>query len=307
MTEVFRWVSFKQRLRLTLRQFLPFLVAAVFLLSTNLAASAIFESVELWDKPWEWSPWRTFTIVLFVLLVLIIFWKRDRLFTAFFAAPLFEARPHLVLFLSQLAEPLAASGGVPSWFCLSGNLERDLLEMEDIKETSKKLWIWEIPLRAIWHHLPKTKPERVLSSVTVVCSKESLAQAPLFFRNVIARYRELRHLKFFVTVVDQGEWRALAVDPQSPPSFAGCRAPDFEKFDELHSWLHFLLKQFRKMGIEEEEVVVDFTGGQKVTSGAALLLTFNRKIKAQYIQTNKPWEPLWFDIVLGFRPTGGMN
>jgi hypothetical protein len=61
------------------------------------------------------------------------------------------------------------------------------------------------------------------------------------------------------------------------------------------------------MGFREKEVVVDFTGGQKVTSGAALLLTFNREIKAQYIQTNAPWEPLWFDIVLGFRPTGGMN
>lgn len=175
------------------------------------------------------------------------------------------------------------------------------------KKTSKKLWIWEIPLRAIWHHLPKTKPEKVLKSVTVVCSKESLTQVPLFFQNVIARYPALQHLEFYVTVVHQGEWRLWAIDPQSPPSFSGCRVPDFEKFDELHSWLHFLLKQFSKMGFREKEVVVDFTGGQKVTSGAALLLTFNREIKAQYIQTNAPWEPLWFDIVLGFRPTGGMN
>lgn len=296
------------RFRIWFRQFKPFGIAALLLLSTNWAAITIFDGVELWGKPWNWSPWRSFTLVLFGGLVFYIFFIRDKLFTISFANPPFEPKQHLVLFLSLLTDPGAKTTGMPPWVSLTGNLEQDLLDLEaKKKEDPHKRWSWEMPLRAIWYHLPETAPERVLKSVTVVCSDKSLEQGPLFFGNVISKYLEFHHLDFFLLVSDKGCWRLIQVNPDSPPSLQYYKAPDFEDCPALHSGFYFLFREFKRMQYQEHEVVVDFTGGQKVTSGVAMLMTFNRQIKAQYIQTEEPWSILWFDIVLGFRPTGGMS
>lgn len=299
------------RLHILFRQFKPFGIAALVLLSINWAATTIFEGMELWGKPWQWSPWRSFTLVLFSGLVLYIFFMQDKLFTISFTTPPVEPKQHLVLFLSLLTDPVTKTTGIPPWSSLTGNLERDLLDLETIKRREPhKKWSWEMPLRAIWHHLPETAPMKILKSVTVVCSDKSLDQAPLFFGNVISKYPELHHLDFFLLVSEKGCWRLIKVNPVNPDSFPSLKdykAPDFEDCPALHSGFYFLFREFRRLQFQEHEVVVDFTGGQKVTSGVAMLMTFNRQIKAQYIQTEDPWSIQWFDIVLGFRPTGGMS
>lgn len=301
MAELFRF-------RTCFRQFKPFGIAALVLLSTNWAATTIFDGVGLLGKPWYWSPWRSFTIVLFAGLVLYIFFIRDKIFNISFATPPFEPKQHLVLFLSLLTDPGSKTTGIPPWVSLTGNLERDLLDLEAKKRGDPpKRWSWEMPLRAIWHHLPETAPEKILKSVTVVCSDKSLGQAPFFFENVITKYPELHHLDFFLLVSDKGCWRLVQVDLDSFPSLQSYKAPNFENCPALHSCFHFLFKEFRRLQFQEHEVVVDFTGGQKVTSGVAMLMTFNRQIKAQYIQTEEPWSIQWFDIVLGLRPPDGMS
>jgi hypothetical protein len=44
------------------------------------------------------------------------------------------------------------------------------------------------------------------------------------------------------------------------------------------------------MKFQEDEIMIDFTGGQKVTSVVAAYISANSKVKAQYVQTNDPWQ-----------------
>jgi len=53
--------------------------------------------------------------------------------------------------------------------------------------------------------------------------------------------------------------------------------------------------------------MIDFTSGQKPTSIVAATLTFNRKIKAQYVQTNDPWRVLSYDVVYATTDTTGLG
>jgi hypothetical protein len=53
-----------------------------------------------------------------------------------------------------------------------------------------------------------------------------------------------------------------------------------------------MLETFRReLDDEEDDIVIDFTGGQKPTSVAAVAITFNRKVRAQYVDTNHPDQP----------------
>ncbi len=62
-----------------------------------------------------------------------------------------------------------------------------------------------------------------------------------------------------------------------------------------------LLRAFKRRRVSDDRIMIDFTGGQKVTSVVAASVTFNRTIKAQYIQTNTPHEVISYDILMGRR------
>jgi hypothetical protein len=82
---------------------------------------------------------------------------------------------------------------------------------------------------------------------------------------------------------------------------------DFEQFDDLSRAIWHLLREFKQRRIRDDQVMLDFTGGQKVTSIVAASVTFNRTIKAQYVQTNSPHEVISYDIQLGLSDTGGLG
>jgi sigma54-dependent transcription regulator len=85
---------------------------------------------------------------------------------------------------------------------------------------------------------------------------------------------------------------------------------NFEHFDELSDALAYLLREFRrgKIGkIPDSDIMIDFTGGTKVASVVAAAITFNRSIKAQYVQTNDPWKAISYDILLASPDTGGLG
>ena len=65
--------------------------------------------------------------------------------------------------------------------------------------------------------------------------------------------------------------------------------------------------KMRRKGIPESEIMVDFTGGQKPSSVVAAAVTFNRRVKAQYVQTNRPWNVVSYDLILGTSDTPGME
>lgn len=209
-----------------------------------------------------------------------------------------EKRPHLILFLSNLPEgrpPLL--DGVPAEVTLSGELPKDLDALVAWKAQAGLRWSWEMPLRSIAHHLG------TLRTVTLLCSHESIRQVH-WFAQIIARYEALHSVALRLFLHQQHDLPVLLECPTTAQSQGGW---DFEHFDDLSDAVFRLLDDLRHRRISDEEIMIDFTGGQKVTSVVATAVTFNRPIKAQYVQTNPPHEVISYDILLGVPETGGVE
>src|SRR5207253_2024884 len=86
-----------------------------------------------------------------------------------------------------LKGPIPYRDGIPDGLILTGNMEADLEAMADYKQ-GKPFWKWEMPLRAIKHHLGR------LRTITLICSPESLTHVHWFgqiMRNYYGHYLQL--------------------------------------------------------------------------------------------------------------------
>ena len=179
---------------------------------------------------------------------------------------------------------------------LSGDLNNDIEEMVRFKKTNHP-WRWEMPLRGIRHHLQNN----ILKTVTFVCSNVSVEQVH-WFKNFCGRYPEMTDITFY---------NLLKTHPKfvisSSESFKKEQGWNFESFDELSEAMSILLQIFKNHKFEEQDIMIDFTGGQKVTSVVAASITFNRKIKSQYVQTNPEWEVLSYDVIHAYSDTEGLG
>ena len=73
---------------------------------------------------------------------------------------------------------------------------------------------------------------------------------------------------------------------------------DFENFEAVHEALESIHNKLVEELVEEVELCVDITGGQKPTSAAAGLFTVNKDVVIQYVQTNRPKKPQMYDVRL---------
>lgn len=285
----------------SLREIAPWINAAVAILSGNWAAQAVYESVQfvLAGEKVTFSPMRVFYVLLFSGSAIFFYLQRHKLFpprTRYFRNRDAEKRRHLILFLSYIRRELEQSGGIPEGLELSGDIEADIRQIELFKK-GKPNWPWEMPIRAIRHHL-----DAPLETVTLVCSKESVCQASLFL-SICDRYECFKKLSFNMLAAeddDKVSFRPLI----TPADACVCKGFDFESFDELTRAVWYLLRQFKDRGYRDRDIMIDITGGQKPTSIVGAAVTFNRKIKAQYIQTNDPWEVLSYDVIHESSTTG---
>lgn len=240
-------------------------------------------------------------IAFFSIMVVWLYRVRNRFFqprTRFLQdveAP--EKREHLVLFLSDLDLSRGKyHDGVPEGVIFSNDLDRDISTLE-VHKKSNPFWRWEMPLRAIRYHLGR------LQTITLVCSPQSMQQVH-WFRQVLDRYPSLDHVSVQVFAKENNS-PALIECPKTSTSKGGW---EFERFDELSRAVQHLLRIYLKeKKVDEGQIMIDFTGGQKVTSVVAASVTFNRKIKAQYVQTNPPWNVVSYDILFGSSETGGLG
>ena len=122
------------------------------------------------------------------------------------------------------------------------------------------------------------------------------------FLAICKKYAEFSDCSYYLLIPDQ---RQLI----SAQTVVACYKLgwDFESFNELSDAMWLLCKNFRKQGYAEKDIMIDFTGGQKVTSVVAAAITFNRKIKAQYVQTSDPWKVLSYDVIHASPDTGGFG
>lgn len=263
-----------------------------------------------WKEPLGWPRATTGTAFgLLVAAALLAVWATRELFrprNVVLASRRNPApHPHLVLFLSNLhARAGTWNGGVPTGLELTGNLEHDLAEMVRRKSKdrlnpgeSEVRWLWEMPLRGLHQHAA------VLRGVTLVCSKESLSQAHWFAQLLTGTYEAaFPKLRLAAVRLLVREGKTVRLDT-CPADGKGCgdnpaeRAWDFEEFDELFRALEKMAELFESEGVRERDIMIDVTGGQKPNSIVGAMLTVNRRIKFQYVQTNTPYEVIAYDLM----------
>jgi hypothetical protein len=289
-------------LALKLGEWAPWIAAVGVLLGGHWAADALREGFEIWIRGEE----VTFSFVNFVYIVfffVVVVWFYRVRHTILQPRTRFlhdreipEKREHLVLFLSELDLTKGRySDGVPEGATLSGDLDIDIAALEAHKKSNPH-WRWEMPLRAIRHHMGRLK------TIVLVCSPESIKQVH-WFRQLLGRYSTLANVSVWVLSKENGK-PTLIDCPTTPLSSGGL---SFDSFDELSSGMRYILRRYGQRRVSEDEIMIDFTGGPKVTSVVAAAITFNRNIKAQYVQTNPPWNVVSYDILLGSVEAGGLE
>lgn len=271
------------------REIFPWFVAGLAVLSSHLTADYIWD----WTNKTEsetFSLLKIIYVIVFIGSAYLTYWLKNNFFKIHVLHKPPEKRKHLVLFLSNLQKNLAESNGIPDWIKLSNDINKDIRALEEHKENSPPLrWSWEMPLRGIRHHLNPMK----LETVTMVCSNESILQVQ-WFLNICRQYDQLRNVTFYVFAKKDDRPEIICTSPATTINLT--QGFDFENFEELSDAMRNLLKVFKEKNYDEKEIMVDFTGGQKVTSIVAISMTVNRKINAQYVQTNKWWNVLSYSV-----------
>ena len=186
------------------REFSPWFWAAIAILSANLASNVIWEAFNIWvgGEKYNISCWRVILhvsfCILFVLLVVQLYRNRNKFFpprTKRFSNKDAEKRKHLFLFLSTSSPDIEKTNGIPDKLkLLFKNITEDLEIMKKAKKSkgNRVQWNWEMPLRAISHHL-----KMPLETITLICSEKSLKQAHLFL-NICRKYNELNNIHFYL-------------------------------------------------------------------------------------------------------------
>lgn len=276
---------------------IPWLVGAGVALTSQWAAPAIQHLIEGDNKDKI-----GYDISYIIIFAILLFWF-SQITKQHFKARTKELKEinnpsqcsHLVLFLST-ARPKEG-------FVLKNNgietLKSDLNTILESKNKAIKnnerptFWAWEMPLRAILYHM-KNRHNPILKEIIIVCSNESLEQYPEF-EKILNGYLKQTQVNIKILLKAGTQETSLISYKDIEPSSSGI---DFEDFDDLSKHLHNTITKLTKQGIKREEIMIDFTGGQKVTSVVAATLTFNSNIKAQYIST-KTLQIKGYDIVYG--------
>lgn len=61
--------------------------------------------------------------------------------------------------------------------------------------------------------------------------------------------------------------------------------------------INAIIQIVKEEGAEENDIIIDVTGGQKTASIAASLATLHNKVTFQYVQTNPPYEVFAYDVI----------
>jgi len=219
-----------------------------------------------------------------------------------------HTRKHLVVMLSKLRKNQEQTGLPTGLERLPGTIADNLLVLENNKQENRakgnfETWPWEMTLRAMAHHLEKKGP---LRDLTLICSKESITQLGLFHQHFSPATKDLPNFQYYVLLKEPevaNGVQLLSLDRDN------CRLNsekgwNYNDYDELSNALWGLMRELADRGIRESDIMIDFTGGKKVTGAVAAAMTFNRDIKAQYVDT-ETFEGLGYDLVYAVSDTGG--
>lgn len=265
-----------------------------FSLSTTIYLSAHYQS----------NSFDTIKIIFFVLLsfyLVYLFHVIARHFVkvnnTYTETSGFEQKQHLIVFLSVLKNKDICKIEYLDNFKIDS---KSLLKIaERIEEDFKKDYHqWEMTLRAIDYHI-NTEGTRTgaLKQLTILASSNpnndndsSMPQAKYFIdflRKYIDKYSIDLKIKLLVKNINNNTlelYSGLDIDKDSGvfQKYAGINFNDFE--DCRDALVEILQKE--ESNINHPNTVIDFTGGQKITSAAATLAATVYDVYNQYVDTN---------------------
>lgn len=208
-------------------------------------------------------------------------------------------KQHILLFLSEIKKNGVDDCLIPCGISLTGAFTEDLALLMRHKETTGRFWSWEMPLRGISHHAESLK------SIFLICSPQSIVQADKFMA-LLYRYRKSGQLAATVYVAERQE-DAYAISQANGP-IAGSHGIDFENLEQIKKAIDAVIGHLVTAGnAASHDLIVDITGGQKVTSIVAASMTFNREIPMQYVQTGGLNKVIAYDLDFKGKDTGAIG
>ncbi len=81
-------------------------------------------------------------------------------------------------------------------------------------------------------------------------------------------------------------------------TFKSKEGVNFEDLEALIQVIYEAIKELKREELTEEDIVIDITGGQKTTSIAGAVVTLNSSVRFQYVQTNKPYDVISYDLTI---------
>ena len=76
------------------------------------------------------------------------------------------------------------------------------------------------------------------------------------------------------------------------------KSVNFEDLKEVTKAIDKAIQKFKDSGMNEKDMIIDVTGGQKTTSIAGALVTLNSQVTFQYVQTNSPYDVVSYNVVI---------
>jgi hypothetical protein len=137
----------------------------------------------------------------------------------------------------------------------------------DIEELNKVKWNWQQILRGLKPHQERLKYLYLLGSTE---SFKYLDKAESFIKQYLPD----------ITVIKAN------------------RPVNFEDLEALIKVIYRAIKDLKAYKLDEDEIIIDITGGQKVTSIAGAVVTLNSSVRFQYVQTNEPYEVISYDLTI---------
>lgn len=259
---------------------LALFLVVIAILAGNLAGGGL---QTLFSKPvsltstWEWAKLIIYILILFFCLIWL--YRIRGAFMSFRTLSSHPCEPHKYLIIllstpnipvsiSNNAFPLTIKNKAGEEAILKGvSLEEDI---ESLNALKNPWWNWHQLLRGL-------TPHKKLQAVYLIGSKDT--------PKIPGSWHDLNNAENLI----RKYFPAIEIEKLKQPV-------DFEDFDEIIKFVTEAISEIKKRGISEKDIIVDVTGGQKTTSIAGAVVTMNRKVTFQYVQTIPDYQVLAYDV-----------
>jgi hypothetical protein len=160
------------------------------------------------------------------------------------------------------------------------NISGEELMKWDIGQLEGTKWTWQQMLRGVCYHINTVK------FIYIVGSKDTIKTETREV-TIIGSFPRLKNAKALL----QAYIPDLNIKTHETPI-------DFEDFNELRSALGTGIKWVRDNEVADKDIVIDITGGMKISSVTGAMVTLDNNITFQTVQTSGDCKVISFDVVI---------